>query len=144
MSARWLPKGFHTITPNIIVDDAEQAVAFFKKAFGASESYRLTMSNGKIAHCEIKLGDSIFNLGTSMEGWPAHGLVAQIYVEDSDAMFDRAVQAGAKVIMPMTDMFFGSREGRVADPFGNVWTIATLKEEVAPADMQRRMKAEGY
>jgi PhnB protein len=144
MSARWLPKGFHTITPNIIVDDAEQAVAFFKKAFGASESYRLTMSNGKITHCELKLGDSIFNLGTSMDGWPAHGLVAQIYVEDSDALFDRAVQAGATVIMPMTDMFFGSREGRVADPFGNVWTIATLKEEVAPAEMQRRMKAEGF
>jgi PhnB protein len=119
MSARWLPKGFHTITPNIIVDDAEQAVAFFKNAFGASESYRLTMSNGKIAHCELKLGDS-------------------------DALFDRAVQAGARVIMPMTDMFFGSRDGRVADPFGNVWTIATLKEEVAPAEIQRRMKAEGY
>jgi PhnB protein len=144
MSAQWLPKGFHTITPNIIVDDAEQAVAFFKQAFGASETYRLTMSNGKIAHCEIKLGDSIVNLGTSMEGWPAHGLVAQIYVQDSDALFDRAVQAGATVVMPMTDMFFGSREGRVADPFGNVWTIATLREEVAPAEMQRRMKAEGY
>jgi PhnB protein len=144
MSVRWLPKGFHTITPNIIVDDAEQAVAFFKNAFGAAESYRLTMSNGKIIHCELKLGDSIFNLGTSTDGWPAHGLVAQIYVEDSDALFDRAVQAGAKVIMPMTDMFFGSREGRVADPFGNVWTIATLTEEVAPEEMQRRLKAQGY
>src|SRR5229473_1387799 len=104
MNARWLPKGFHTITPNIIVDDAEQAVAFFKKAFGASENYRLTMSNGTIAHCEIRLGDSILNVGTSMEGWPAHGLVAQIYVEDSDALFQRAVDAGASVIMPMTDM----------------------------------------
>jgi PhnB protein len=144
MSAGWLPNGFHTLTPNIIVDDAAQAVAFFKNAFGASENYRLTMSNGKITHCELKLGDSIFNLGTSMDGWPAHGLVAQIYVEDSDALFDRAVQAGAKVIMPMTDMFFGSREGRIADPFGNVWTIATLKEQVAPAEIQRRMKAEGY
>ena len=144
MSAQWLPKEFHTITPNIIVDDAEQAVAFFAAAFGASESYRLTMANGKIAHCEIKLGDSIFNLGTAMDGWPAHGLVAQIYVEDSDALFDRAVRAGAKVIMPMTDMFFGSREGRIADPFGNVWIIATLKEEVTPEVMQRRMKAEGY
>ena len=144
MTTPWLPKGFHTITPNIIVDDAEKAVAFFKEALGASETYRLTMSNGKIAHCEMKLGDSIFNLGSSMEGWPAHGLVAQIYVEDSDALFDRAVHAGATVIMPMTDMFFGSREGRVADPFGNVWTIATLVEEVAPAEMQRRMQAEGY
>lgn len=144
MSVPWLPKGFHTITPNIIVDDAEEAVAFFKHAFGAAESYRLTLSDGRIAHCEMKLGDSIFNLGTSMPGWPAHGLVAQIYVQDSDALFNRAVQAGATVIMPMTDMFFGSREGRIADPFGNVWTIATLLEEVAPAEMQRRMKAEGY
>jgi PhnB protein len=144
MSAPWLPKGFHTITPNIIVDDAEKAAEFFKEAFGASESYRLTMSNGKIAHCEMKLGNSIFNLGTSMEGWPARGLIAQIYVQDSDALFNRAVQAGATVIMPMTDMFFGSREGRVADPFGNVWTIATLQEEVVPAEMQRRMQAEGY
>ncbi|HEY6621590.1 MAG TPA: VOC family protein [Steroidobacteraceae bacterium] len=144
MSTPWLPQGFRTITPNIIVDDAEKAVTFFKEAFGASETYRLTMSNGKIAHCEMKLGDSIFNLGTAMEGWPAHGLVAQIYVQDSDALFNRAVQAGATAIMPMTDMFFGSREGRVADPFGNVWTIATLIDEVAPAEMQRRMQAEGY
>lgn len=144
MSAQWRPKGFHTITPNIIVDDAEQAVAFFKKAFGASENYRLTMSNGTITHCELKLGDSILNVGASMEGWPAHGLVAQIFVEDSDALFERATAAGADVVMPMTDMFFGSREGRVADPFGNVWTIATLKEDVAPQEMQRRMKAEGY
>jgi PhnB protein len=144
MSAQWLPKGFHTITPNIIVDDAEQAVAFLKKALGATESYRLTMSDGKIVHCELKIGNSILNLGASMEGWPAHGLVAQIYVEDSDALFQRAVRAGAKVIIPMTDMFFGSREGRLADPFGNVWTIATLKEEVPPEEMQRRMKAKGY
>lgn len=144
MSARWIPKAFHTITPNVVVDNAEQAVAFLQEAFGATENYRLTMSNGKIAHCELKLGDSVLNLGESMEGWPAHGLIAQIYVEDSDELFKRAVDAGAKVIMPMTDVFFGSREGRVADPFGNVWTIATLKEELAPQEMQRRMRANGY
>jgi PhnB protein len=85
-------------------------VAFFKKAFGATETYRL-MSNGKITHCELRLGDSVLNIGESMDGWPAHGLVAQIYVEDSDKLFKRAVDAGAKEIMPMTDMFFGSREG---------------------------------
>jgi PhnB protein len=144
VSVNWLPKGFHTLTPNIIVDDPEQAVAFLKKALGATESYRLTMSDGKVAHCELKLGNSILNLGASMEGWPAHGLVAQIYVENADALFQRAVQAGAKVIMPMTDMFFGSREGRLADPFGNVWTIARLVEEIPPEEMQRRMKAAGY
>lgn len=65
-------------------------------------------------------------------------------MEDADALFKRAIDAGAKEIMPMTDMFFGSREGRITDPFGNVWTIATLKEEVAPEEMQRRMKAQGY
>jgi len=86
------------------------------------------MSNGKIAHCELRLGNSVLNLGESMDSWPAHGLVAQIYVEDSDELFKRAIDAGAKEIMPMTVMFFGSREGRVADPFGNVWTIATLRK----------------
>jgi hypothetical protein len=77
MSSQWIPRGFHTVAPNIVADDAEQAVAFFKKAFGATETYRLTMSNGKIAHCELKLGDSVLTIGESMEGWPAHGLVAQ-------------------------------------------------------------------
>jgi PhnB protein len=144
MGIQAIPKGFHTITPNIIVDDAEKAVEFLKKALGATESYRLVMSNGKITHCELRIGDSVLNLGESMEGWPARGLVAQIYVEDSDALFKRAVDAGATVIMPMTDMFFGSREGRVTDPYGNVWTIATLREEVSPEEMQRRMKAQGY
>jgi len=144
MSIQAIPKGFHTITPNIIVDDAEKAVEFLKKALGATESYRLVMSNGKITHCELRIGDSVLNLGESMDGWPARGLVAQIYVEDSDELFKRAVDAGATVIMPMTDMFFGSREGRVSDPYGNVWTIATLKEEVSPEEMQQRMKAQGY
>ena len=144
MNEPWIPRDFRTVTPNIIVDDAENAIAFLKGALGAIEQFRLTTSGGKIAHCELKLGDSIVNLGESMEGWPARGLVAQIYVENSDALFERAVAAGATVIMPMTDMFFGSREGRVADPFGSVWTIATLTERVSPAEMQRRMTAAGY
>jgi len=87
----------------------------------------LIMSNGKITHCELRLGDSVLNIGESMDGWPAHGLVAQIYVEDSDELFKRAVDAGAKEIMPMTDMFFGSREGRVTDPFGLVKAKIGLK-----------------
>jgi PhnB protein len=144
MNESWIPKGFRTVTPNIVVDNAEDAIAFLEQALGATEQYRLTTSDGKVAHCELKLGDSIMNLGESMEGWPARGLVAQIYVENSDALFERAVAAGATVVMPMTDMFFGSREGRISDPFGNVWTIATLKEEVSPKELQRRMTAAGY
>ena len=144
MNEPWIPTDFRTVTPNIVVDDAEDTIAFLKGALGAIEQYRLTMSSGKVAHCELKLGDSIVNVGESMDGWPARGLVAQIYVENSDELFDRAVAAGATVIMPMTDMFFGAREGRVADPHGNVWTIATLKERVSPEEMQRRMTAAGY
>lgn len=144
MSAPAIPAGFHTITPNIIVDDAAGAVAFLKKALGASENYRLTLADGAITHCELRLGDSVLNVGNSMEGWPARGLVAQIFVQDADALFKRAIDAGASEIMPMTDMFFGTREGRVGDPFGNVWTIATLKEVIEPQEMQKRMKALGY
>jgi PhnB protein len=144
MSKPWLPPGFHTVTPNIIVDDADGAIAFLKSALGATERYRLTLSNGAVTHCELILGDSVVNVGQSMEGWPAHSLVAQIFVEDSDSLFKRAVAAGATVVMPMTDMFFGIREGRVSDPFGNTWTIASLTEHVSPEEMQRRMSAAGY
>jgi PhnB protein len=144
MNEHWIPEGFRTVTPNIIADDAASAISFLKRAFDATERYRLTMASGAIAHCELVLGNSVVNLGSSMEGWPARGLVAQIFVEDSDATFERAVTAGASVVMPMTDMFFGSREGRVSDPFGSVWTIATLKEQVSPEEMQRRMVAAGY
>ena len=144
MNESWMPKGFHTITPNIVVDGAEAAIAFLREAFGFVESYRLTTADGKIAHCELRLVDSVLNIGEAMEGFPCATLMAQIYVENADELFERAVRAGAKSVMPMTDMFFGSREGRVEDPFGNVWTIATLREAVAPVEMQRRMAAAGY
>jgi PhnB protein len=139
MTVRPVPEGFHTITPNTIVEDASKAVEFYQRAFGAEEKYRLTMPGGKVVHCELQIGDSRLNLAESMEGWPIHPLLAQIYVSDSDAVFNRAVEAGARVIMPMTDMFFGSREGRVTDPFGNTWTISTRKEDVSPQEMQRRI-----
>ena len=144
MTATWLPDGLHTITPNIIAEDAAQAVDFLKRAFGATENYRLTLSDGRITHCELRIGDSVINLGTAMEGFPPHGLVAQVFVEEPDALFERAVQAGATVRMPMTDMFFGIREGHVSDGFGNVWIIAALKERLSPEEMQRRLRAEGY
>jgi PhnB protein len=136
-----VPEGFHTITPNLIVHGVEQAIEFYKRAFGAQERFRLTMPDGNITHCELRIGDSYLNLGETMEGVPAHPLLAQIYVEDSDAVFERAVGAGATVLMPMTDMFFGSREGCVADPFGGTWTIATRTELVSPEEMQRRLNA---
>jgi PhnB protein len=134
-----IPDGFHTITPNIIIAGVENAIEFYKKAFGAKENLRLTLPDGKIVHCELKIGDSRLNIGEAMEGWPAHPLLAQIHVEDADAVFEQAVNAGAKSVMPMSDMFFGSREGRVADPFGGTWTISTRTEIVSPEEMQRRL-----
>jgi PhnB protein len=139
MSANPIPAGFHTIAPNIIVESVDAAVSFYKRAFGAEEILRLSMPDGKVVHCELKFGDSRVNLGESMEGWPEHTLLAQIFVADSDAVFAQAVKAGAKALSPMTDMFFGTREGRVLDPFGSTWTISTHKENVSVEEMQRRL-----
>lgn len=141
MTVKPIPDGFHTVVPNMIVKNVDEAVEFYQRVFGAEEILRLTMPDGKVAHCELKFGDSRVNLGEAMEGWPEHNLLAQIYVEDSDAVFDRAVELGAQVVTPMADMFFGSREGRISDPFGNTWTIATQKENVSSEEMQRRLNA---
>ena len=141
MSVSPIPEGFHTITPNIIVAGVEKAIDFYKLAFGAEEKSRLAMPDGTIVHCELAIGDSRLNIGEAMDGWPVHPLLAQIYVEDADAVFERAVNAGARVVMPMTDMFFGSREGRVVDSFGGTWTISTRTEMVSQEEMQRRLKA---
>jgi PhnB protein len=139
MSVPPIPEGFHTIVPNIIVNNAEGAIEFYKIAFGAEQKLRLTTPDGKIAHCELIIGDSVLNLGDAMEGWVAHPLLAQLFVGDSDAVFNRAVDAGAKVTMPMTDMFFGHRAGHLVDPFGGTWIISTQKEIVAPEEIQRRI-----
>jgi PhnB protein len=141
MSVDPIPAGFHTIAPNIIVKSVDAAVSFYQRAFGAEEILRLSMPDGKVVHCELRFGDSRVNLGESMEGWPEHTLLAQIFVADSDAVFAQAVLAGAKELSPMSDMFFGSREGRVLDPFGSTWTISTHKENVSVAEMQRRLDA---
>ena len=135
------PAGFHTITPNSIVKNVTQAVEFYTKVFGAEEVFRLNMPDGKVVHCELKFGDSRINLGESMEGWPEQALLAQIYVANSDETFNLAIKEGAKELSPVSDMFFGSREGRVIDPFGNIWTISTQNEHISPEEMQRRLNA---
>jgi PhnB protein len=141
MTINAVPEGFHTITPNVIVDRVDEAVDFYKTVFGAEEIMRLTVPDGRVVHCELKFGDSRLNVGVAMDGWPTHALLAQIFVDDSDVTFQRLVAAGCKVLTQVTDMFFGFREGRVVDPFGNTWTISTRKEEVSHAEMQRRLNA---
>ena len=144
-----IPDGYHTITPYLIVKDGPRAIEFYKKAFGAQELFRMAGPDGKIAHAELQIGNSRFMLGTespqmgsqspeTLKGTPV-GLF--LYLEDVDAAFKRAVDAGARATQPPQDMFWGDRYGKVADPFGHEWQLATHKEDVAPAEMDKRAKA---
>jgi PhnB protein len=145
-----IPTGFHTVTPYLTLNDCARAIDFYKKAFNAQEIMRMEGPPGKIAHAEIKIGDSFIMLGDEMPGMgnraPASigGTTTGIllYVNDVDSSYQQAVNAGAKAEMPPQDMFWGDRYGRLADPFGHSWAIATHKEDVAPDEMKRRMQHE--
>lgn len=140
-----IPPGFHSITPSIIVNDANAAIKFYERAFGASEVMCLRSPDGGVMHAEMKIGDSIFMLSGE---WPQHGMKApmeghssgglHIYVPDVDKAFARAVEAGCKVFMPVSDMFWGDRYGKVIDPFGHQWGLATHIEDVSDEECARR------
>lgn len=150
MSAKPIPEGYHTVTPYLVVNDAAGAIDFYKKAFGAIECFRMSVPGGnKVGHAEIRIGDSImmladefpemgFRSAQTLGGSPVSIL---LYVENVDARFEQAVAAGAKVLRPLTNQFYGDRSGQVSDPFGNVWTLATHIEDVSPEEMERRIKA---
>ncbi len=143
-----VPQGYHSATPYLTVSDAAGAIDFYKRAFGAQETMRMDAPGGKIGHAEIKIGDSMIMLGDEMPGMgnqspqTLHGTTAGImlYVEDADKLFNQAVSAGAQVDTPLADMFWGDRYGKLKDPFGHSWAVATHKEDVAPAEMQKRME----
>ena len=143
-----IPKGFHTVTPYLTVSDGARAIDFYKRAFGAEELSRVDGPDGKIAHAEIKIGDSIIMLCDEMPGWSRSpqslgGTAVNIflYVRDVDQVFSRAVAEGAKVGMPVSDMFWGDRYGQVTDPFGHSWSLATHKEDVPLEELRKRTKA---
>ncbi|HEY1262257.1 MAG TPA: VOC family protein [Terriglobales bacterium] len=148
MPVKAIPEGYHTATPYLVLRNAAQAIEYYKKAFGAQELMRMPTPDGKIAHAEIKIGDSVIMLsdesdrGASKSPQTLGGTTAgvMLYVEDTDAVFKRAIDAGGKTFMPPTDMFWGDRFGQFTDPFGQEWSIATHKEDVAPAEMEKRMK----
>jgi PhnB protein len=135
-----IPDGYHTLTPATIIPEAAEAILFYEKAFGAKTRLRMDGPDGSVAHAELVIGDSAFMIGTAM-GRPAVHLAAMLYVTNCDAVFDRALDAGATVKEPLTDKFYGDRSGTVSDPFGNEWTIATHKEDVSEAEMMKRMAA---
>jgi PhnB protein len=149
MSVKPIPDGYHSVTPYITVRGAAAALEFYKAAFGAAEVMRFDMPGGGVAHAEIRIGDSIIMLGDEHPEWGNKSPQALggtpgglcIYVEDCDAVFDRALKAGATVMKPMEDQFYGDRSGTVIDPFGHAWTIATHKEDVSIDEMKARMAA---
>jgi PhnB protein len=148
-AAKPIPEGFHTVTPSLTIRGAADAIEYYKKALGAKELMRMPGPDGKVMHSELKIGDSIIFIS---DEFPEHGMsrspqtlggstgVLNIYVEDVDTAFNRAVSAGGKVNMPVADMFWGDRYGTFTDPYGHQWGIATHKEDVSEEDMEERMK----
>ena len=148
MVVRAIPEGYHSVTPYLVIDGAEDAIRFYTQALGATEVLRLPMGD-KIGHAEIRIGDSHVMLsdewpdmdirGPKSRGGATSSLM--VYVEDVDAAFARAVAAGATIERPVEDQFYGDRNGAIVDPFGHRWTISTHVEDVAEDEMQRRMQA---
>jgi PhnB protein len=144
-----IPTGYHSITPYLVLSDASRAIEFYKQAFGAKEISRMGGPGGKIGHAELKIGDSMIMLSDEMptgENRSPQSLGGSpvsmfMYVENVDSVFNQAVKAGAKADMPPQDMFWGDRFGKVTDPFGHLWALATHIEDVAPAEMEKRAQA---
>ena len=149
--AKGIPQQYHTITPGLVIKGAAKAIEFYKKAFGAEEVLRMSTPDGAgVMHAELKVGDSILFVGDEMPEMGARSpqaiggtpVTLHLYVLDVDAQFKRAVDAGAQVTMPPTDMFWGDRYAKVQDPFGHSWGMATPKEELTSAQIKERMMRE--
>jgi PhnB protein len=142
-----IPDGYHTITPYLIIRGAKKAMEFYTKAFGAQETFKMLDDKGEIAHAEMRIGNSIFMLANEKQDFKSPAALGGspvgllLYVEDCDVVFNRAVEAGAKVERPLANQFYGDRTGGVKDPFGFSWYISTHVEDVAPEEMERRAKA---
>jgi PhnB protein len=148
MPVHFVPEGYHTVIPYLIIDGAARAMDFYRDVFGAVEIMRMPGPNGKIGHAEMKIGDSHIMLAdehpeqgfrspTSIGG---SGVGVMIYVPDTDRCFAAAVERGAKVVEPVQNKFYGDRSAQVIDPFGHFWTISTHVEDVPPDEMERRAR----
>lgn len=146
MSVQAKPDGYHSVTPYLIVDGAEEAIRWYGEALGAEEVLRLPMG-GKIGHAEIRIGDSFVMLS---DEWPEYGKLGprarggptsslMVYLDGVDRAFERAIAAGARIERPVEDQFYGDRSGSFTDPFGHSWTLSTHIEDVPEEEMRRRM-----
>lgn len=144
-----IPDGYHTATPYLVIKGAGKAIEFYKEVFGATETVRMLALDGNVMHAEIKIGDSMIMLSDECPDWNALGPLTiggttvsiVLYVEDVDTVVNGAVTAGAKLVMPTADQFWGDRMGTVIDPFGHKWSIATHKEDLTPEEVSTRAKA---
>jgi PhnB protein len=137
---RPIPKGYHAVSPSLTQDDAAQTIEFCKKAFGAKLLMRMQAPSGKIMHAEVLIGDSIVMLNDVMQE-PAQPANLFLYVQDVDRTISRALKAGATVLMPPQDMFWGDRYGQVTDPFGHQWSFGTHIKDLTPDQMRAAMKS---
>jgi uncharacterized glyoxalase superfamily protein PhnB len=139
-----IPEGYHTVTPFIIAKGAADLLEFMTSAFGALELSRMTGEDGKIGHAEARIGDSIVMVFDSKSDWPDTPAFIRLYVEDCDAMYQQALQAGGISVTNPTNMPWGDRVSRIGDPFGNIWWIMTRIEEVKPDIIEKRYREKEY
>ena len=148
-SVKPIPAGHRTVTPYLAIRNAVKALEFYKRAFGASENFRVMMPDGRLGHAEVRLGDSLVMLsdefpefgGKAPDTLGGSPVSIHLYVEDVDAFFKRALAAGAKERKPVMDQFYGDRSGQFNDPWGHVWNVSTHVEDVSPEELDRRAKA---
>ncbi len=138
MSVSPIPEGYATITPYLIVDDPEAMISFLEKAFGAVVHHKLSKADGRINHADLVVGNSHIMMGQAQESFPALPSMLYLYVEDVDAQYALALEAGGESLMEPTDQFYGARDAGIKGPMGNYWWIGTRFEEVSPEEMQRR------
>ncbi len=140
MAVKPIPDGYHSVTPYLTVPDAAGLIEFLRRAFGAQEVHRFTR-DGAVSHAEVRIGDSVVMLGQAGGEWQPMPAALHLYVPDADAVYRRALQAGAASLREPADQFYGDRMAGVRDPAGNYWWIATHVEDVSPEEMRRRAEA---
>lgn len=149
MAVKPIPEGYHSVSPVLIVREGRKAVDFYKKALGATERMFMTDPDGNLAHAEIEVGDSTIMIGAENPEWKNQSpeslggspVMIHLYVEDVDTVAQKAVGAGAKLLSPVEDQFYGDRSGRLEDPFGHIWTVSTHKEDVSAEEIEKRAAA---
>ncbi len=138
MASKAVPEGFHSVTPNLVVHGADKVLNFLEKAFDAKQIHNMMGPDGTVMHAEVKIGDSVVMMGEAMGNRQPMPTSLYLYVSDADAVYNRALQAGATSTMEIANQFWGDRVGGVKDPAGNHWMIATHKEDVPPDEMRKR------